>query len=94
MQHYELKLKVPYGVLINLHKSLDEVGDDLKKQAAIRYYKKRKLSLGKAAELAGMSRLEFIDYLKFNSEPIFQYSEQELNEIIADAEKLRKLIDE
>ncbi len=32
-------------------------------QTAIQYYKTRKLSLGKAAELVGMTRFEFIEYL-------------------------------
>jgi hypothetical protein len=45
------------------------------------HYKKRMLSLGKAADLAGMSRFEFIDYLRFNDEPVFEYTDEELEEI-------------
>ena len=50
------------------------------------------LSLGKAADLAGMSRFEFIDYLRFNDEPIFQYTDEELEEIKRDAAELKKVI--
>jgi predicted HTH domain antitoxin len=67
-------------VLLNLHKSPGEAAEDIRCQAAIRYYKKRALSLGKA-DLAGMSRFEFIDYLRFNDEPVFEYTDEELEEI-------------
>jgi hypothetical protein len=56
MQPYEVKLEVPHEVLLNLNKSPGEAAKDIRRQAAIRYYKKRVLSLGKAADLAGMSR--------------------------------------
>ena len=94
MQTHEIKFKIPHAVLINLHKSLNEIGEDIKKQAAIRYYKKRILSLGKSAELAGMSRIEFIDFLKFNDEPVFQYSDEELDEILTDTKKIKAVLDE
>ena len=92
MQLYEVKIKVPHEVLLNLHKSPGETAEDIRRQAAIRYYKKRALSLGKAADLAGMSRFEFIDYLRFNDEPVFQYTDEELEEIKRDAAELDKVI--
>ena len=91
MQPYEIK--IPFGVLINLHKSVSEAVEDIKQQAAIRYYKKRILSLGKAAELAGMNRLEFIDYLRFNNEIIFEYSDEELDEINNDSMMLERILE-
>lgn len=92
MQPYEVKIEVPHEVLLNLHKSPDEAAEDIRRQAAIRYYKKRSLSLGTAADLAGMSRFEFIDYLRFNDEPVFQYTDEELEEIKRDAAELEKVI--
>jgi predicted HTH domain antitoxin len=53
---------------------------------------KRALSLGKTADLAGMSRFEFIDYLRFNDEPVFQYTDEELEEIKRDAAEIEKVI--
>ncbi len=44
-------------------------------QHAIQLYRKHKLSLGKAAELAGYTRLEFIRKLQAENEPIFDYDE-------------------
>ena len=81
MHTYSMAIHVPYDVLSNLHKSRAEAAQDIQHQAATRYYKNRVLSLGKAAELAGMTRLEFIDYLRFTGEYIFEYNGDELSEI-------------
>lgn len=92
MQSFEMKITLPYEILLNLHKSVAEAAEDMKQQAAIRYYKKRILSLGKAAELAGMNRLEFIDCLRFNNETIFEYTDEELEEIKDDAVLLERIL--
>ena len=52
------------------------------------WYKKSRLSLGKAAELAGYSKLDFIERMKLENEPIFDYSEAEIAEIFVDVDKL------
>lgn len=92
MQPCTMTIHIPYDVFINLRKSLAEAAQDILRQAAIRYYKTRMLSLGKAAELAGMTRFEFLDYLRFNGEAIFDYSEDELAEIQEDALKLEDIL--
>lgn len=92
MQSCTMTIHVPYDVFINLRKSLAEAAQDILRQAAIRYYKTRVLSLGKAAELAGMTRFECIDYLRFNQETIFDYTEDELAEIQDDASKLEEML--
>ncbi|MGZ8218192.1 UPF0175 family protein [Methylomagnum sp.] len=56
--------------------------------SALMLYRKNRLSLGKAAELAGYTKLDFIEKLKIEHEPIFDYGEQELDEIFADSNKL------
>ncbi len=92
MQVCTMTIQVPYDVFINLHKSRAEAARDIQRQAAIRYYKTRILSLGKAAELAGMRRFEFIDYLRFNQEAIFDSTDEELTEIQDDANKLEEIL--
>lgn len=92
MQSYTMTIQMPYDVFIHLHKTRAEAAQDIQRQAAIRYYKTRALSLGKAADLAGMTRFEFIDYLRFNSEPIFEYTDDELTEIHDDAAKLETIL--
>ncbi len=91
MQAYDVTIRVPYDVFINLHKSRVETAEDIRRQAAIRYYKTRTLSLGKAAELANMTRFEFIDYLRFNGEAIFDYTDEELDDMQQDALILAKV---
>lgn len=91
MQSYSMTIQMPYDVLIHLHKSCAEAAQDIQRQAAIRYYTTRALSLGKAADLAGMTRFEFIDYLRFNQEPVFEYTVDELAEIHDDAAKLEAI---
>ncbi|WP_419663302.1 UPF0175 family protein [Desulfosarcina variabilis] len=68
-------------------------GDNHESNTAIRYYKQQILSLGKAADLAGITRIEFIDLLKFCGEPIFDFSAEELKEINQDTERLGKILD-
>ena len=52
------------------------------------FYRKRKLSLGKAAELAGYSRIEFIEKLQIENEDVFDYNEEEIDEIFEDSKKI------
>lgn len=92
MQTYTMTIDVPYDVFIHLHKSRADAARDIQRQAATHYYKTRRLSLGKAVEMAAMTRFEFIDYLRFNDEPIFDYTDDELAEIHEDAAKFGTLL--
>jgi predicted HTH domain antitoxin len=51
-------------------------------------YRKSRLSLGKAAELAGYNKLDFIHKLQLENEAIFDFNEQELADIFTDVAKL------
>ena len=57
--------------------------------SALHFYRKGRLSLGKAAELAGYTKTEFIEKLQNEKEFIFDYSEEEMDEIFDDATKLK-----
>ena len=46
--------------------------------AAIAYFRERKLSLGEAAEFAGMDRLDFMDVLSDKGIVVFDYDESML----------------
>lgn len=46
------------------------------------------LSLGKSAQLLGMDRLSFIELLKQDDIPIFNYSDREMSELFDDADSL------
>ncbi|MEQ8386430.1 MAG: UPF0175 family protein [Coleofasciculus sp. A1-SPW-01] len=55
-----------------------ELTQNLRLLAAITYFQEKKLSLGKAAELAGINRLEFMDVLAAKGIIIFDYDESVL----------------
>lgn len=56
-------LKIPQEILLALRASKDEFIIDIKRTAAVKYYKERKLSIGQCAELAEMNEESFINYL-------------------------------
>ena len=77
--------------LISLKKTKDEFEKDVKFLIALSLYNKRRISLGKAAKLAGFDKITFINKLQMEGETIFDYSNEEINQIIEDTEKLKFL---
>ena len=74
----QVLLEIPYSIFPTLHKSPEEFSLYIKILAAVKMYEIKELSMEKAAELANLSRSEFIYSLgKFNVD-VFQYSEKEL----------------
>ena len=64
----------------------EQIVSDSRKLLALKYFQAKFLSLGKAAELAGMSRTNFIEYLSDNNIPVIDYDEDEMNREFAAAE--------
>ena len=83
-----ISFSVKQDILLSLKENAEEFTKDLRFLSALMWYKKNRLSLGKAAELAGYEKLDFIERMKLENEPIFDYSEAEIADIFADAEKL------
>ncbi|MTW20866.1 UPF0175 family protein [Allochromatium palmeri] len=75
-------------ILFSLRESAEEFTRDMRFLAALMWYRKNKLSLGKAAELAGYSKLEFIERMKLDGKPIFDYDAAQMDEVFADVAKL------
>ena len=75
---------------MSLKVSKDEFINEMKLYTAINLYKKRKLSLGKAAQLLNVDRIDFINILKKEKIPIFDYTINEIDEIVSDAKELEK----
>ena len=59
---------------------------------ALRLYRDRVLSLGKAARLAGLNRWEFIDLLSDNEIPVIDLSDDELVKEFSAVDQLVKEI--
>ena len=60
---------------------------------ALMLYRKNKLSLGKAAELAGYDRLGFIQKLQVENEVVFNYETDLVNEMVGNVRKTLALME-
>ena len=78
MRTLSLNIPISEELLFALKKDEQSLQEDARKILAIQFFKERKLSLGKAAELAGMDKNEFGILLGKNQIDIFQYTEKEL----------------
>jgi predicted HTH domain antitoxin len=90
MQEQIINISFPVNanILLSLKESKDEFIRDVLFSTALLFYRKGKLSLGKAAELAGYDKIGFIDKLRHEGEPVFDYAADEIDEIFADAKNL------
>ncbi len=55
-------------------------------------YRKNKLSLGKAAELAGYDRLTFIQKLQMENEPTYDYEPELITEMVNNSQHTLALL--
>ncbi|KIM11766.1 MAG: hypothetical protein KU38_06245 [Sulfurovum sp. FS08-3] len=81
-------IQIDDSILISLKSTKEELAYKMKLYTAIALYQKRQLSLGKSAQFVGMDRLGFIELLKQDNIPIFDYSHREMSEIFDDADSL------
>lgn len=66
----------------------DKIASESRKLLALKCFKDMILSLGRAAELSGLSKWDFIEYLSENDVAVFDYDEDELAREFETAEKL------
>jgi predicted HTH domain antitoxin len=83
-----ISFPVKTDILLSLKENADEFTQNFRFMSALMLYRKNRLSLGKSAELAGYTKLDFIDKLRLENEPIFDFNEQEMDDIFADVNKL------
>ena len=87
----DITFPVKENILLSVKENKDDFLKEILFSSALQLYRKKKLSLGKAAELAGYSRIEFIEKLNEEDEFVFDYDDDELNEIIDDANRIKTL---
>jgi predicted HTH domain antitoxin len=76
----QMTIEMPEGVLSALRKDPTAFAREMRLAAAVKWYELRQVSQARAAEIAGISRREFIDALgRFDVTP-FQYDAAELVE--------------
>jgi predicted HTH domain antitoxin len=81
-----ISLEIPATTFAALGESPDEFFKEMRIAAAVKWYELGKLSQGKAAEVAGLSRAAFIEALSCFKVSPMQYTEKELTEELADAD--------
>ncbi|MEQ9237468.1 UPF0175 family protein [Coleofasciculus sp. E2-BRE-01] len=86
----ELKIKYPAGFENAVQMTKDEMEQHIRLMAALKMFELGKVSAGKAAELAGMSRLDFFETCSRYRVSVFNYPPEELElELEQDLGRLR-----
>jgi len=65
-------------ILFVLKKDIHNVQIDFMQSLAVYYFKEKKLGLGLASRMAGMSKNEFVTLLSDHNVDIYQYTDDEL----------------
>lgn len=84
--HTTISIDLPSDILLALNESENELKKDIKISLAFRLFQLQKLTIGKAAQLAGLSRLEFDNLLSENKISI---SNLDIEDIFEDEKKLK-----
>lgn len=76
----KIVLEVPDEVLISLKETPSEFSRDLLMLAAVKLYQMGRLSSGRAAQLAGIPKVSFLQSLSRYDVPIFNLTPEELKQ--------------
>jgi len=71
-------LEFPPDVLSALRKSPEELATEIRIAAAVQWYSEGLISQGKASQIAGLTRAEFLDELHRRKVPVSQATIEEL----------------
>ena len=78
-----VSIEIPDTAFAALRKAPEQFAQEMRLAAAVKWYELGELSQGKAAEVAGLTRAEFINALaRFKVSPL-QYTAEELAEELA-----------
>ena len=86
MNTQTISIDFPSDMFLALNETESEIKQRIKISLAIRLYKLQKLTIGKAAQVAGLSRLQFETLLSENKISI---SNLTIEDVISDIEKLK-----
>jgi predicted HTH domain antitoxin len=74
----KIVLEIPEEILISSKETTRELSKEIRMLAALKYYQMGKLSSGRAAQLAGISRISFLQSLSQYGVSIFDLKTEEL----------------
>jgi len=86
MNTQTISIDFPSDILLALNETEAELKLRIKTSLAMRLYKLQKLTIGKAAQLSGLSRFEFETLLSENEIPI---SNLTIEDVMDDCKKLK-----
>ncbi|HLG30232.1 MAG TPA: UPF0175 family protein [Candidatus Brocadiales bacterium] len=72
--------------------SKEVISKESKKLLALKCYRDKILSLGKSAELSGLSMWDFIEFLGENDVAVIDYGEEQLDRELDSVRKLKKVL--
>jgi predicted HTH domain antitoxin len=78
-----VQIRLPDDLFSSARKSPDEVAQDMRVTVAVRWYAQGIVSQGRAAEIAGMPRAEFMRTLSDSEVSPFQETADEVREALA-----------
>ncbi|MCF8362975.1 MAG: UPF0175 family protein [Prolixibacteraceae bacterium] len=86
MNTQEIKIDLPSDILLTLNETENELKQNIKISLAMRLYSQKRLTIGKAAQISGMSRFDFENLLADNNIPISNLS---IEDVLNDSRKLK-----
>jgi len=86
MNTQTISVDFPSDILLTLNENENELKQDIKLSLAIRLYKLQKVTIGKASQIAGLSRFDFETVLSDNGVSI---SNLTINDVLNDMQKLK-----
>lgn len=90
MSMKKIELTLPEDIFFALNEKPEELLKDMKTFAAIKFFEMGKLSLGKAAELAGIDKIDFMKLLSEHKISVYNYPPEELEEDLAGIQSARE----
>ncbi|MBD3244082.1 MAG: UPF0175 family protein [Chitinivibrionales bacterium] len=85
MKMVSITIQCPDEVLISLKDNAESFGRDLTLAAAMKFYELGRLSSGRAADLAGIPRVEFLRRAHEFKVPAWDLSEEDIRQDLSDA---------
>ncbi len=86
MNTQTITIDFPSDILLTLNETETELKQNIKISLAMRLYSQGKLTIGKAAQISGLSRYEFENILAENNIPI---SNLTIEDVLKDTQKLK-----